>query len=310
MYREVVGYVALHTEVTDRLPGFGMHLSRLKAAIEGVTMYSRRQSEGWMGKADEKRRRREEMTEKALDMSRRLRAYAMAGDDLVLAAEMNLSKRKFVHMADTLVAGLAGRVLERAKTHATGIEPYGIGTAETTSLEGAIAAYVALVSVPRAAQAARKANREGLVIELRKGKEALEMMDMLMEIVKYEEVGFYGSYRSLRRVRDHSTRHLGMQGKVLDAATGKGLRSVSIELAREKGMLETKGEREVKRLIRKRELVVRKSQKKGGWWVKHLKEGEWHLRAILAGYKTLEMTVYVVKGEMTKVEVRMERVKL
>lgn len=308
MLRQVKMYLVQHTEVTERLPNFGVYFAKLETATAKAWELGMGQAIAWSSQGQRKRQARLAMTSLTVDMARRVKAFAMLGDNLVLGMEMNIGKRQLVLAADTVAADIARGVLHRAIDNAPMLGPYGVGEAELSALEGAIDAYAAVISSPRMAIATRKSQLMGFALQLKEAMDALQLIDMLVEIVKDEKGGFYDGYHSARKLINHSVRHLAMRGKVRDAATGKGLGGVKIELAQDEAWLEVKGEKEIRRLVRNRVLVVKKTYNKGGWWVKHLKDGTWSFRASLVGYATHVETVYVVKGEMKVVEVEMKRI--
>ena len=307
MLREVKGYLEQHTAVTGQLPNFGVYFAKLETALNKAGELALGQMSAQSGQGLMKQRAREALTGLTIDMARRVKAFAMLGGNMELAAQTNISKRRMMLVADTVAANTARGVLHKATENAPVLGPYGVGSAELGALEGAIAAYEAVLSAPRTAIAKRKSVLAGFALQLEEAMAVLKFIDMLVEIVKDEQGGFYDGYRSARKLKNHSLRHLAMRGKVSDAATGKGLGGVKVELALDAAWLEVKWEKEIKRLMRSRVLLVKKTYNKGGWWVKHMKEGTWHLRASLVGYATHVETVYVVKGEMKVVEVEMER---
>ena len=110
-------------------------------------------------------------------------------------------------MEDKLVT-LVKKVLGLGKENVKKLTNYGIAEAELTKLEGLIAQFTAIQTIPRSKLVDRKAAKETLVEVVDAAKELLtSQIDLQMELMRRREPEFYNAYQSARKIVDIGIRH-------------------------------------------------------------------------------------------------------
>jgi len=116
-----------------------------------------------------------------------------------------------------------------------------------------------------------------------------DKIDTLVEMVRMSEPNFYNEYQKVRKVIEKGTGSLPLKIKTTNAQTGEPEANVTLTL------------------VDGQEKIVKKTAEGGGSYYKSLADGSYTVTASKPGFNNITKTVSVVNGELTVVEILMEK---
>ena len=125
-------------------------------------------------------------------------------------------------------------------------------------------------------------------------------IDTLIEMVRTTQPVFYDEYRKVHKIIETGTGSLVLKIKAINATTGKPEPNVTLTFAPLNGQLKAAS-------ANGKSNVVKKTAKGGGANVKSMADGTYTCLAKKPGFKEVVETINVVNGEMTVLEIKMEK---
>ena len=254
------------------------------------------------GITTDKTAKRNSMTEKTLFMINRLQSYANVVNNPELLESIKYSASDLKKSRDTDVVGICNTVLAKANANAAAIVTYGVTAAMITELQAAITAYSATLAKPKAAKSQTKTATENLTKLFKEADELLvKRLDLDIELFKTSKPEFYSQYKTARIIIPTGGGATSVLGSVNLAGSGEPLKGVSFTFVAEtNGMMKTAAATETTKPI------VKKSADKGKFratWA----ENTYKVIVEKIGYKKQEVTITVVNGETTNLNIELEK---
>ena len=128
----------------------------------------------------------------------------------------------------------------------------------------------------------------------------LKKSDLLVEVVRTSNPPFYKSYKDNRKVIDTAAGSLALTAKITDSASGVGIKGVKVTFVLQHGAEKSMGATDSKPL-------VKLTSEMGIFRVKNMPDGIYTATLAKTGYKTVTVTVSVANGEMTVLNVQLEK---
>ena len=298
MYLATIDYCRQCNEVTSTLPNFDALISELSVTCRQIHMMSQQQIINDTGVTDTKNELKGNLVLLLTDTIRKLSAYAQLSNNKKLMKEIDYNESELRRQADTTLVDIAQLVYQRAEQNMAALAEYQFLDEDRTALLTAMGEYNNLLSGPRYEQANRKIATQQLNHLFAKGQDIVNKMDVLVEIVRTKDSGFYTGYRSVRKVICTGTGKLALKGEVVNMHTGEPIKGVTVSFWLDGDPTRTIGANEAA-------AVMKKTAEQGGFRVKSLETGTY--RAVLKkqGYNDQQVVVYVNKGERTDMQVGM-----
>ena len=254
------------------------------------------------GITTDKTAKRNSMTEKTLFMINRLQSYANVVNNPELLESIKYSASDLKKSRDTDVIGICNTVVAKANANAAAIATYGVTAAMITELQAAITAYSATLAKPKAAKSQTKTATENLSKLFKEADELLvKRLDLDIELFKTSKPEFYSQYKTARIIIPTGGGATSVLGSVNLAGSGEPLKGVSFTFVAEtNGMMKTAAATETTKPI------VKKSADKGKFRAT-LPENTYKVIVEKIGYKKQEVTITVVNGETTNLNIELEK---
>ena len=254
------------------------------------------------GITTDKTAKRNSMTEKTLFMINRLQSYANVVNNPELLESIKYSASDLKKSRDTDVIGICNTVVAKANANAAAIATYGVTAAMITELQAAITAYSATLAKPKATKSQTKTATENLSKLFKEADELLvKRLDLDIELFKTSKPEFYSQYKTARIIIPTGGGATSVLGSVNLAGSGEPLKGVSFTFVAEtNGMMKTAAATETTKPI------VKKSADKGKFRAT-LPENTYKVIVEKIGYKKQEVTITVVNGETTNLNIELEK---
>lgn len=279
--------------LTVNLPNFSKFLNDLDLAIGNIQSLSGDLAVDSTGIAGGKKQQREELQTAIEDAANRIQAYARFVNNPALLVETRFSGNKLNRASDLELIDI-GKVLARdISANINDVAPYGL-TAETIkTLDDLIAGYEAAIPQTRQTQVDRKGMTQQLNQAFENAYDAVDNIDMLMEILKFSEPAFYASYKATRKVIATGNGSLAVQGTVTDATTQQPLTGAQLTFR-------LHGEEEI--------ALIKQTADKGGFKIKSLNEGIYTVDVSKTGYHSQNLSLTVDAAQLAELEVKLVKV--
>ena len=254
------------------------------------------------GITTDKTAKRNSMTEKTLFMINRLQSYANVVNNPELLESIKYSASDLKKSRDTDVIGICNTVLAKANANAAAIVTYGVTAAMITELQAAITAYSATLAKPKAAKSQTKTATENLTKLFKEADELLvKRLDLDIELFKTTKPDFYSQYKTARIIIPTGGGATSVLGSVNLAGSGEPLKGVSFTF-----VAETNGMMKAATATETSKPIVKKSADKGKFRAT-LPESTYKVIVEKIGYKKQEVTITVVNGETTNLNIELEK---
>ncbi len=277
------------------------YLETLAITNSQIQEISRMQETETSGVAANKKQIRINLNTKVSDSARKLIAFATLNNNLILLAEVNYSESEFKNFIDNEIPEKAQLIHSKAQEYLEELIPFGIAEETQLILQDAINEFREVINAPRISKMAKSQATKELVVLFKTAEDAIEKIDSIVELVRYTEPYFYNGYRLARKIVITSSGKLAVKGLVTDAQSGEPLKGVTITFMHN-------GESTPAALAANGEPVVTKiSAAKGGFNIKSLPAGVYRVSFKKMGYTEQFATVNVNDGELTTVDVALNK---
>jgi hypothetical protein len=292
-------YLESRSEITGNLPEFLKNFNEFKARTADINRISEKQNFDKTGLAKEKKQLQNLLIIMVKENSLKLNAYAKLTNNTGLANEVKFTKSKLSKAADTILKDFAQMVYDKAEQNLSNLGAYGI-TQETQSvLQNAINAYAISIARPRLGQQEKSDATKELAESFKIAESLLEKIDAAINVTVTSNPQFHSGYFGVRKVVVTGTGTLILKGSATEN-NGIPLKGARFTFVPDGGM-KMGGNGETAE-------IVKKTAKKGNFYVKNMPEGIYTVIVTKTGYKEETVSVSVAPGEMATVNVEMEKV--
>lgn len=302
MYITTQGYVVMYPSITSKLPGFDGYFADFTKNNEIIKSTKEQLEHGNSGVSENKELLRTDLVKKTVDVCEKVFVYAKLNGNVVLAKEVHYSGSELNKARGTSLSDKATTVYNKAMGNAPELEKYGVTPAMLTNLKTSIDTFSAAIPTMCIGMSNLKLNNDNLKAMFKANDSNLEKMDLLVEIVKNTNPDFYKGYKNNRKVIIKGTGSLALRFKVTSAHDGveiKGAKATFIPVTGTGIMAAEAGE--VKP-------IVKLTANKGIFHIKNMPEGIYTVTIEKIGYAPKTLTVNITGSEMTKINVRLEKI--
>ena len=286
--------------ITKTLPLFDANLTVLQNTTTQIQSVAEQQKIDKTGATTGKNNLGLALASIAADNSRKLWTYGKFTNNPMLQSEVNISESKFKNFSDTDLKDYAQIVYSLAQTNLAALATYGITAATQTAFLTAINNYNASLATPRVNATAKSQATKQLVVLFKTANSALSNMDAAVEIVRLTQPNFYNGYRTARKIIYNGTGSLALKVIATNAITGEPEPNVVITFTPVASQLKAASSNGS-------DSIVKKTATGGGANIKNLPDGDYDYTTKKPGYKDVKGIVSVVNGEMTVLEIKIEK---
>jgi hypothetical protein len=204
--------------IISQMPGFADLLLLFKRNVGDLRILKQGQRLNRKGFKVAKINYKDLMIDVSLNMSSRVRAYALAIGDMVLWNEMDFKRYKFDKMRDSDVADDCQTIYDKAKGLLAEVGLYGVTVENLAELQMGIDEYNLYLPMPRAGIISRKTITEEIRNLFVVNELTLEKMDSLSLMLEFTEKLYFMEYFDTRKVVSTGGRVIALRGKVTDKA--------------------------------------------------------------------------------------------
>ena len=293
-------FLSANTAITATLPGFQVYFGIIQTTHSQIYTTKTMQESNRTGDTLSKNIQRAALLAQAMDISRRVVAYASNVGNTSLLGVMDYPESKLSRFSDLKLVTSCQVIRDNANSNVSALAPYGVTAALLTAFQSAITAFNTAIQKTRIVVTNSGEATVTIAVLLQTLKTNWAKIDTLVEMVKVSNLSFYDEYHKLRKVLPLGRNTLAMKVLVINAETGKPEANVTLTLTFADNVLKSAS-------ASKKKDIVKKTAAGGGCNYKNLAVGRYMLTARKQGMKEVTMPVDIVGGEMTVVEIRMEK---
>jgi hypothetical protein len=297
MYFTAIDYLTVNAAVVTPLPNYSALFTAFRNASTSIQTYGEQQAFGKKGYAENKTQLRNALVNLAVDVSRKITAYAKFVNNQVLLNEVKYSESDLKRKPDTMLRDCAQGLYDRAQANLPALSTYGITAATQTTFQGAINSFVASIPKPRMGITEKKQSTTQLANYFKAADAALSNIDALIEIIRVSQPNFYTGYKTARKIVDNGTGKLSVKGLVTDATTGEPIKGVSLTFILDGNSTKALNTKP----------VVKKTAAKGMFYIRSLPAGIYKVVITKNGYQKQETTLAVSDGEMSLLNIQLSK---
>jgi hypothetical protein len=230
-----------------------------------------------------------------------MQAYARYANNQLLLSETKFTESDLKNATDNELRDHAQGIYDRAQANLTDLAAYGITGATQTSLLNTINAYVEAIPKPRIGKTETKQSTQQLANAFAAADSALKNIDVIVEIVKLTQPNFYNGYKTVRKLIITGRSSLAVKGVVTDLASGEPIQNAILSFAPD-------GNGAMANLANKSsDVLVKKTAEKGGFSIKTLPAGKYHVTCIKPGYAEQTAVLAVSEGERSELNLQLSK---
>lgn len=279
----------------NNFPAYTNSLTNLAEINSLINSVSGQQMLGLSGITNNKNQFRNNLIVLGADTSRKLTAYAILNNNLTLAGEVKYTETDLRRSSDLQLRDYVQIVYNKAQDIIEELTDYGITPATQEDLAINISSFNNVISAPRLGITTKSQATKQLAELFKQADITLEKLDAVVEIIRLTDPVFYNGYRSARKIVYKGNTKLSAKGTVTDAQSGEPVKGVVISFVLDG---QTNGSATE---------LVKKSAAKGGFMVKSLPVGTYHVSFKKSGYVEQQVTAYINEGDLTVLDVALVR---
>jgi hypothetical protein len=302
-------YLAANATITATLSNFATYFTPLQSQVTQIQTIREQQEFDKTGIAENKKQLRATLTAQAIDVARRVVAYATNVNNTILLAEVSYTESDLKKSPDTILKDRSQVIYDRANANVTALTTYGVTAAILTTLLASITSFNTAIPKPRMGIADKKQATDQLVALFDALDANFYKIDTLVEMVKIAQVNFYNEYKNLRKIIDTGAGSLVLKGSAIDLLSGEPVKNATftflpvtntlLKAAAINGNSNGNGNGNGH--------IVKKTAEKGIFYIKSATDGTYNVTIEKPGYKIQNAVVSIVNGELTVLEIALEK---
>jgi len=287
MYRTVISYSDENTALTGNLPNYNVNLGKLKATVIAIEVAAEEQKTDIKGITKYKIQLKNQLIMLGADNARKLTSFAKLTNDPILLSKVNFTDSDFKRFSDEAIKNYSQVIYNCAIPLISQLENYDITADSLDAFEGAINDYNEVLVSPDLAETIKKQATIKLVRLFIEADGYVANMAAAVDILKLKESIFYLGFKTAQKITIRGRVKLLVKGQTVDN-NGEPLPGVTITAT-----------------LNGEVVLVKKSSKKGGFYLKSMAEGIYQFTFKKGGFADQTINVVVNHGETTKLKVAM-----
>lgn len=297
MYLSVRDYNAAGGAVINSIPNMAGYQTILVGNIVQIQTIRQQQELDKTGIAVNKGELRVDLINKAVDVAKKVEAYAVFVNNYQLKNEVHYVPSDLKSSADTILRDKCQVINDKATANLSNLSTYGVSAAILSAFQTAITAFNASIPKPRLGQVDKKDATAQLKVLFENTDKILSKMDAMIEVIRTSNLNFYNGFKSARIIIESGTGSIALKGMAVDATSGEHLKNVEFVFTPENP--------ENFKLLHKGINLTKKTAVKGSFYFKFLPAGTYTVTVSKKGFVSQTHTVNVINGEMAVFMVEM-----
>lgn len=300
MSQASASYLDANEAITETLPNLAGYLTTIKTTHTQIQVAKVQQEADKSGDTVAKKQLKTTLIAQALDVSRRVIAYATNTNNSSLLALVDYSETDLKKASDQKLVSICQVIHDTANGNIAALSTYNVTAPLLTTLQTSITSFdntipKGRVNVTESGEVTRTLDGlfKSLAINWAK-------IDILVEMVKTSHPGFYNEYQKVRKVIITANGSLSLKVKAINAKTNLPEANVNLTLMPVNGQVKASA-------VNGKGAIVKKTAAGGGSNFKSLADGTYTLEAEKPGFKKVTETLTIVNGELTVLEIIMEK---
>jgi len=294
-------YLNANGAITSTLPQFALYFGNIQSANAQIELEKAKQEADKSGDTEDKKQLRESLISQAVEISRRVVAYAINVNDNVLRNLVNYKESDLKKTSDQRLVSCCQVIRENAEAKLASLTEYGVTAAMIVMLQTTTTSFNGKIPTGRVSTADSGESTQKLVDLFQILRTNWGKIDALVEMVHTSQPYFYDEYMKVRRVIPAGSSSMALMVKTVNALSGEPEPNVAIAL--------TPVNDDLKLITASgKNKISKKTAKAGGCYYKNLVDGTYSVDAKKPGLKPVSKTVSVVSGERAVLEILMEQV--
>jgi hypothetical protein len=289
-----------NTAITGTFPDFAIYFSIVQATNAQIQVAQVQQEADKSGDITTKKELKLTLIAQATEVSRRVVAYATNVNNNALRVLVNYTESDLKKSSEQKLISSCQVIYDNANAHVTELGTYGINIRSLDWLQTLITNFSNTIPKGRV-DTTDSGEATRLLASLFKTLSAnWAKIDTLVEMVKTSQPNFYNEYQKVRKIIETGKSSLPLRIKAINAETGAPEANVTLTLIPTSELSKAAA-------ATGKSNVVKKTAAGGGSNYKSVPDGTYTVEAEKPGFKKVIETVNVVHGELTVLEIKMEK---
>lgn len=295
-----VAFLTANATITATLTGFTTYFPVIQSTHTQIQAAKVLQEADKSGNTTTKNQFRAVLISGTMEIVRRTVAYATNVNNSALLALVNYTDSDLKRSSDTKLISSCQVIHDNANTNVAALATYGVTAAMITTLQTNINNLSGALPKGRVGETDSEEATNLLATYFNTLKTNWKKIDTLVKMVQTSQPSFYNEYLNVRKIIPTGVGSLPLKVKATNAATGAPEANVTITLSPANGLMKAAASNG-------KSNIVKKTAAGGGSNYKNLADGTYTVTATKPGFKDVVMTVNVVNGELTVLEIKMEK---
>lgn len=295
-----VSYLAANATITATLPNYAGYYTTVQTTIAQILAAKVQQEADKSGDTKTKKLLRTSLITQTIDVGRRVVAYATYVNNNALLALVNYTESDLKRSSDSNLVSICQVIRDNANANVAALATYGVTAAIITTLQTTITSFNATIPKGRVDTTDSGEATQLLATLFKTLATTWDKIDILVEMVRISQPNFYNEYVKVSKVIETGSGSLALKIKAISAETGEPEANVTLTFTPVNGQLKSAASNGKKP-------IVKKTAKGGGAHEKNMPDGTYTYTAKKTGRKEANGTVDIVNGEMTILEIKMEK---
>jgi len=296
-----VAFLLSNAKTTATLPGYAGYLATIQSTLTQILTEKVQQEADKSGDTKAKNLIKTTLISEAIDVGRRIVAYASNNNKLALLALVNYTESDLKKSTESNLVSICQVIKDNATANLTVLAPFGVTAAILTTLQTSITDFNAYLPKNRVGQIDTGEATSTLNSLFKTLSSTWAKIDVLIETLRISLPIFYSDYVKVSKIIVKGKSKLSLKIVAINAETNKPEANVKIILTHISDEQTKNAAQDVKKTL------VKKTAKGGGAQEKNVTEGSYLYTAKKAGCKDINGTVDVVDGEMTVLKLIVEK---
>ena len=292
--------LAKFNDVLGPLPNYPGIYQHFNGNVVKINVFSEEKKLKRTGYVKEKELVKQNLVTLVLDTSKKIKAWALFENKLVLLDEISVSASKLKRTNEEGICEYAQGIHKRAGELLASLESYGINAGTQAALQAALDSYKAALPQKRMATVTDKDNTRQMKLAFKNADADLAKIDALVEIISLTAPDCYNQYKSARKIIQLGKSSMALKLIVVEAGTSEPVKNATATF-KPNSNGDNPG-------LNGSITIVKKTSLKGGLYLKTLAEGSYTLTVKKSGYTDKEQQIIISKGELNRVMVELEKV--
>ncbi|MCX6230367.1 MAG: hypothetical protein NTZ33_02375 [Bacteroidetes bacterium] len=293
MSHGVLAWLHAKADITSGLYGVDDYLLAIQKTHDEIGSAEMRQEIGNGKEILLKRESRDVLIRSALEIIRKLLAYAIVQKNKTLQNSVNYTESTLKKSSDNRLLSICRIVYQEANNMLTELAALGITATHLNDLKDALQNFSNHVPQEKMETKETKTNTYILKELFTTLKSQWDAVDTLIETVRTTYPEFYYEYHELRKVDKSRNNPFMLMVELKEAGSNLALRNVKLILATA--------------VKSQQQDISKKTAAGGGSRFKNLDEGDYILTATKAGYREINENIVIVKGETKSITLYMQK---